>query len=111
MVGKDFPAYDGPLKGALNKLCFVCGEVPKFGVRLLDTGRPTQIVGVCMKHLRMLAELRPTEAEAVAPRFEVLTEDGHLISLKPEAQTKSVARAIHEVESYYAKKEGREPDL
>jgi hypothetical protein len=111
MAGDDFHEYEGPLGDTLDKWCFVCGNQSDFGVRLLGLVRLSRVVGVCKRHLAMLVELRPTEAGVPKPRFEVVTSEGKPVTLKRPDRKNSVSKAIYEVETYYAKKHGTEPDL
>lgn len=47
LVGMSFPHYSGPLAGYLHKVCFVCGEPPKYLMRPSRGGRDGGIVAVC----------------------------------------------------------------
>ncbi len=51
LAGLGFPEYKGPLKGNLDKFCFVCGGSPA----AIALARGTAI-GVCKKHVKMLGE-------------------------------------------------------
>lgn len=106
--GGDFHEYLGPITD-FGRWCFVCGADASYGVRV--QGR-TRAAGMCEAHLRLLTELRPVDDVDVAMR-EV--SNGHstipVEQLLRRPKKKSLAAAIYEVESYYAKKEGREPDL
>ena len=108
LAGDDFHEYDGLMGTALDSWCFVCGVKSDYGVRVKGHVR---VIGICKAHLPMLRELRPVDKLLAPPPIEVRTEEGKLVSLKPPPEKKSVAKAIFEVESYYAAKEGRKPDL
>ena len=104
MAGDAFTDYDGPLKGALHQWCFVCAKQADFGIRV--TGRVT-VVGACKAHIRYVESLRAlggpvSEVEVQAARGSVAE------SVMPSKR--SLTDAINEVETYYAKREGRKPD-
>lgn len=104
IAGDVFSDYDGPLKSALHLWCFVCAKRSDFGIQV--TGRVGS-VGICKDHIHYVEHLRPvgrpeTRVEVQAARGEV---PGSVIPSK-----RSLADAINEVETYYAKKEGRDPN-
>ncbi len=47
LAGQGFPKYEGPLKGGLVKMCFVCGVESKLGIGGVGWQEP---LGVCMIH-------------------------------------------------------------
>lgn len=102
--GDAFSDYDGPLKGALHLWCFVCTKKADFGIQV--TGRAT-VVGACKEHIRYVENLRAVGRPE--PLVEVQAERGSapkaVISSK-----RSLTDAINEVETYYAKREGRDPN-
>ena len=65
--GRDYPHYEGPLKGHLHNACFVCGEKPTGVLRPKDG----QFIGVCDKHKEALFDFsgavdgRPKSADAL----------------------------------------------
>jgi hypothetical protein len=59
LAGLDFPHYNGQITN-FELFCFVCGEAPKFGVRVRGGKRTIATCGECIK---MLAELRPVGKE------------------------------------------------
>lgn len=101
--GDAFSDYDGPLKGSLHQWCFVCAKQSDFGIRV--TGRLTTI-GVCREHVRYVENLRAVGKPEI--RVEVQDARGAAPGVIPTKR--SLADAINEVESYYAKKEGRDPN-
>jgi hypothetical protein len=103
--GGDFHEYEGPITH-FDKQCFVCGGSPKFGCR---TNKSIRVIAVCEKHIEMFKNLRPKGIAAPAPPH-VRANNGVPVPeslLRPYAK-KTLAQAIHEVESHYAEKEGRE---
>lgn len=103
IAGDAFTDYNGPLKGALHQLCFVCAKQSDFGIKV--TGR-LATVGICKEHVRYVEHLR---AVGVAP-LRVEVQDANNVAPGVIPTKKSLADAINEVERYYAKKEGRDPD-
>ena len=93
--GGIFPEYDGPIRDHTRQ-CFACGQATKY---VVTGGRD---FGVCEKHVHLFNEVE-------VPGPVTIKLEGHVIT--PESlvrkPVKSVARAIYEVESYYAMKEGR----
>ena len=65
--GKDYPHYEGVLKGHLHNACFVCGA-PPVGVLKPKDG---QLIGVCERHRESLFDFsgavdgRPETADAL----------------------------------------------
>lgn len=49
--GHAFPYYKGPLKGHLDKYCFVCGHEPDATAVARNGGAR---VGVCKRHIKLL---------------------------------------------------------
>jgi hypothetical protein len=103
MAGDAFTDYDGPLKGALHQWCFVCAKRSDFGIKV--TGRLVTI-GVCRGHVRYIEDLRVVGGPVL--RIEVQDANNAAPGVIPTKR--SLAEAINEVERYYAKKEGRDPD-
>jgi len=104
IAGDAFTDYDGPLKGALHLWCFVCAQKSDFGIRV--TGRVTTI-GACKEHIRYVERLRAVGGPE--SRVEVQAARGSA----PESAAppkRSLGDAINEVETYYAKREGRGPN-
>ena len=56
MAGDTFSEYDGPMKGALHRWCFVCGADSRYGIRVKGK---LQIIGACKEHLAFLKQYRP----------------------------------------------------
>lgn len=96
--GDTFSEYNGPLRD-FSKWCFVCAQPAHAGIRVRGH---TRLMGVCQEHTRLLQTLKPLHNEEIPTQSELLG-DTPLIS-----EPRSLARAIYEVESYFAKKEGRE---
>lgn len=103
IAGDTFSDYDGPLKGALHLWCFVCAKQAEFGVRL--NNRAT-VIGACKNHIRYVESLRAVGRPET--QVEVQAAKGVPPSVIPTKR--SLADAINEVENYYAKKEGRDPN-
>ncbi len=95
LAGDCFHEYAGPLSD-LSKLCFVCGGVPKYGLRV---GRLVRVIGVCEKHVKMVHGVR-AEGQNTEPQI-----DG---APKPAPEKKSLKAAIHEAEAYFRKKNGED---
>ncbi len=108
MAGGDFHEYDGPMKSALHLWCFVCGIKSRYGVRV---GGSVRVFGACEEHVKMLRELQPKDRPDLGKKPTAVTPANGGIAHLPQYPVKSLARAITEVERYYAAKEGREPDL
>ena len=102
LAGDTFSDYDGPMAGGLHLWCFVCGGKSHFGIRV--NGRPT-VIGACKDHIRYAEQLQPIGGPP--NQIEVKTSGGQLPGTYKK---KSLGDAIQEVEDYYAKKEGREPE-
>jgi hypothetical protein len=96
LAGKDFPAYLGPLP-SFERWCFRCGGDSIAVVRA--GGR--RDVGVCKDHIEWLGY-----SLASSPGVAVRTGGG---LVAPEAlilpRPKTLAQAIFEVESHFAKKD------
>lgn len=102
--GDTFSDYDGPLKGALHLWCFVCAKRADFGIQLNSRAA---VIGACKDHIRYVETLRAVGRPDT--RVEVKAAKGSApASVIPTKR--SLADAINEVEGYYAKKEGRDPD-
>lgn len=106
LSGDIFHSYDGPLTD-FSRWCFVCGSEAKFGIQVRSHPR---IIGVCAEDVKMLADVRPIRWDGAEPLPVLLkNEDGSLtIQQLMGPPKKSLMKAIAEVESYYAEKEGRE---
>jgi len=103
--GDDFHEYLGPISD-FGRWCFVCGADAHYGVRVQGRKRA---IGMCEQHLKLLTELRPMDATDVAIRNEVHNGTFTIpIERLLGPKKKSLAAAIFEVESYYAKKNGTE---
>lgn len=97
--GDAFSDYDGPLKGGLHLWCFVCLQKADFVIRV--TGRVVA-VGACRVHVRYVENLRAVGGPD--SRVEVQGAPGAI------APKRSLAEAINEVESHYAKRDGENPN-
>jgi len=104
MAGDSFTDYDGPLKGSLHLWCFVCAQRADFGIRV--TGRLV-VIGACKEHVRHVERFRVLGG--LAPKVEIQNARGVVSDSTPSSK-RSLTDAINEVETYYAKREGREPD-
>lgn len=62
IAGYGFPHYDGPMKGALDRWCFMCGS-PSDLVVVVE-GELEKPVGICLMHALVARDL---EAVAVSP--------------------------------------------
>lgn len=102
MAGDTFSDYDGPLKGSLHRWCFVCAGKAQFGIQV--NGRPTT-VGACVQHVRYAETFKAVNGPT--PVIDVRSPG--VIQPGQPSTKKSLGEAISEVETYYAKKEGREP--
>lgn len=105
LVGDTFHEYDGPMAGALDRCCFVCGTPSKFGARV--KGKP-QVIGVCADHVALFDQLRAKGKETTPVRSGLVDANGRPLS-PVAAPKKSLASAIKEVEDYYAKRDEVEP--
>jgi len=104
MAGDAFSDYEGPLSGALHLWCFVCAQKSSFAIRVKNK---RQIVGVCKTHLSYMDHYRAVGGPEIAA--EVRDTNGPLITTIASPK-KSLSAAIDEVETYFAKKEGRDPE-
>lgn len=103
MSGDAFTDYEGPLSTSMHLWCFVCAQKADFGIRV--KGR-LRTVGACKEHIRYVESYRAVGAPEA--RVEVNTSKGKAPEVvKPK---KTLGETINEVETYYAKKEGRDPD-
>lgn len=75
LAGDDFHEYDGPIT-EFDRWCFVCAEPSKYGIKVKDRKR---VIGVCVKHIKLLADLKPIGAEVLS---NVLKSSG--ASFRPE---------------------------
>lgn len=99
--------------GNLSDWCFVCGSLSTHGVRIRKKAK-SRTVGVCDAHLPYLAQLEPVGVGEEALQGREISGPKGLISPESLVQKRykqTLGEAIYEVESYYAKKEGRELDL
>lgn len=94
LAGDDFHEYSGPIT-EFDRWCFVCAAASKYGVTVRGRAR---VVGVCEKHVRLLADLKPVAAEAAFPILK--TPSGEAV--RPEdvlpRQKPSLFAAIAEAE-------------
>lgn len=104
MSGDSFSDYDGPLKGALHLWCFVCAGKADFAIQV--NGR-VQKIGACKTHIQYVERLQAVGGPQ--SRVEVQGAKGDLAKRVTTGKP-SLGDAIKEVEDYYAKKEGRDPD-
>lgn len=75
LAGDDFHEYSGPLSD-FSKFCFVCAAPSDYGVSVRRA--KARMIGVCRKHIRLLAELTPLGADAVVST--VKTPEGHAVT-------------------------------
>lgn len=106
LAGGDFHDYEGPIAD-FSVWCFVCGQSATHGVRLV--GKKRQF-GMCDEHVKWLAQMEAVNGPE--GNLGVLV-NGVSGVIRPEQLLKKRAKQtlgelIYEVESYYAKKEGRE---
>lgn len=113
LAGDDFHDYTGPMGGNLSDWCFVCGSLSTHGVRIRKKVR-SRTVGVCDEHLPYLVQLEPVGVSPAVLQGREISGPSGLLSpeslIKPRYK-QSLGEAMYEVESYYAKREGRELDL
>lgn len=53
--GGVFKDYDGPLKDALARICFVCGSPSKYGIKVSGFQR---IIGACKDHISYVRDYK-----------------------------------------------------
>ena len=99
LAGDDFHEYDGPLR-EFDRWCFVCAEDSKYGITVQGRKR---VVGVCGKHVRLLADLKPVDAAVLSPLLhsasgQTLRPEDVLPKPKP-----SLMQAIAEAEKSFEK--------
>lgn len=98
--GDTFHEYVGPLAAVLDRYCFVCGERSSHGVKVKDR---LGVIGVCADHVELVRRLHAQGKEHAAEQKVLLGPDGNPVKA-PTAPKKSLAAAIHEAETYFAKK-------
>ena len=97
LAGDDFHEYDGPMK-EFDRWCFVCAQPSKYGIAVRDHKR---VIGVCETHVRVLADLKPVDANVLSPVLK--SASGR--SLLPEdvlpKRKPSLAQAIADAEKSF----------
>jgi len=58
---KDFPEYEGVLKGHFHQYCFVCGKKPDFLIEIPIGNGLVRNFGVCEKDRHILFDFRLSE--------------------------------------------------
>lgn len=104
LKGLSFPEYDGLLTTErFADWCFVCGAKSEYGVVLSDTN---VVCGLCARHLQML---HPRNAGDDFKSVVLRSADRGTMTIArlfgPVRRT--FLEEIHEVEKYFAEKEGR----
>jgi hypothetical protein len=61
LAGDCFHEYEGPISD-LSKLCFVCGEPSKYGLRV---GQLIRTIGACAEHVQMVHKVQAKGRELV----------------------------------------------
>ena len=99
LSGSEFPLYDGPFKGHFASFCLACGQEARYVFRATNT---TTLFGLCSTHNpKWMLGLCQESVQLVA------ASDGTVSLVTTGPRKKNLFEAIEEVETYYAKKEGR----
>lgn len=99
LAGDDFHEYDGPIT-EFDRWCFVCAESSRYGVSVRGRKR---IVGVCDKHVRLLADLKPVAMDVAAPVIRSATGASYQPEELIPREKPSLFAAIQEAEKSFEK--------
>jgi len=96
-----FPEYEGPIKD-FTRWCFVCGNKPKYGIKVRDERR---ILALCERHIYMLGETTPVNLKINGSVVDV--HDKAWLTQKQffGPPVKTLGQAIAETEAEFAAEE------